>query len=194
MRVSISKFLTVLILFHLMFSKLSAEQRTWRDFIPNITVFQYAGNIGMFSAGAGWDYGYKNHWETHFLVGYLPKEEMWDDQFTATLREHYLPFDFKFNEHYSLQPLMFTVSLNTIFSDEFWISEPAIDKYFRFASKFRLHIGVGGRWNYKRYNRRYSIFYEVSTYDLALISYVRSSHLPLKELLSLGVGFNIRLF
>ena len=148
----------------------------------------------MVSAGLGWDYGYRDHWETHVLVGYLPKSEIWNDQFTATLREHFLPFELDVTPQQSIQPLMLTLSLNTIFSNEFWYTEPANNNYYRFSSKVRAHIGIGSRWNLYSSRRRYSFFYEFSTYDLAVISYVRSSHIRFKELFSLGVGFNIQLY
>ena len=48
----------------------------WNDIIPNIATLQYAGGIGMFSLGIGWDYGNKQQWETHLLLGYLMRNLM----------------------------------------------------------------------------------------------------------------------
>ena len=42
--------------------------KRWNKLIPNQATVQYAGSIGMFSAGAGWRYGRNHHWETDLLL------------------------------------------------------------------------------------------------------------------------------
>ena len=56
---------------------------------------QYAGGIGLFSAGLGWMYGKKQFVETDFLLGYVPPYTTGRGKLTITARETYVPFDIK---------------------------------------------------------------------------------------------------
>ena len=47
-----------------------AEQ--WLALLPNQTVLQYAGSIGLFNFGVGWHYGRGEHWETEDLTCAAP--------------------------------------------------------------------------------------------------------------------------
>ena len=42
----------------------------WENLIPRYSKIQFAGSIGMFSFGLGWDY-YRHHWETDLLFGFV---------------------------------------------------------------------------------------------------------------------------
>ena len=44
----------------------------WENLIPRYSKIQFAGSMGMFSFGIGWDY-YRHHWETDLLFGFVPK-------------------------------------------------------------------------------------------------------------------------
>lgn len=168
--------------------------------LPNIGVAQYAGNIGFLSAGIGWDYGKNNRWESHLLFGYLPHFTFDNDVATITIREQFLPWQCNISERTSLSPIVLSSSLNAVMNSEFWFTEPINNNYYRFSTKVRFHLGVGSRFNWhipdekrRRYSR-ISLYYELSTYDLAVISYVRTSHQPLTDILSLGIGLNVSLF
>ena len=67
-------------------------QRRWLALIPNIGSVQYAGNIGMFAAGPGWDYGKNDRWETLILLGYVPKYHTDRGNVTFTLRQNLVPW------------------------------------------------------------------------------------------------------
>lgn len=175
-------------------------RKGWAHLLPNLFISQYAGNIGTVSVGTGWSYGKHDRHETHLLLGYLSRHDIGSDQMALTLRQQYIPWKIGFNTSFSCNPFIIDASLNTIFSDQFWYREPIHHDYYSFPSKLRFHLGVGGRINYAHLYRygindsRLSFYYQLSTYDLAVISYVRSSHIPLKELFTLGIGINIRLF
>ena len=61
--------------------------KRWNKLIPNQATVQYAGSIGMFSAGAGWRYGRNHHWETDLLLGFLPKYHSETAHMTFTIKE-----------------------------------------------------------------------------------------------------------
>ena len=50
-------------------------RKGWASLIPTQHVLQFCGNMGLVSVGIGWDYGKRRQWETHLLVGFVPKYE-----------------------------------------------------------------------------------------------------------------------
>lgn len=43
-------------------------RKGWNSLIPTHNKIQYAGNMGMFSFGTGWDYGKRDQWETDSIL------------------------------------------------------------------------------------------------------------------------------
>lgn len=174
----------------------------WMKAIPNLYIAQYAGNIGFVSLGVGWDYGCNDRWETQLLLGYLPKAVMSDDMWTSTLRQHLVPWQVECGHLLTVNPVVFTLGINTVFNSEFWFTENERypGDYYRFSSKLRAQIGIGGRvnlhfTNYKRkLTDRISLYYDLSTYDLAVISYVPNHNLKLSDILALGIGLQYKFF
>lgn len=64
----------------------------WSKLIPSHSTMQYAGSIGLISAGIGWHYGKNAHWETDLLVGFLPKYHSRSAHATFTVKERYIPW------------------------------------------------------------------------------------------------------
>lgn len=48
-------------------------RKAWGALIPTHIKIQYAGGMGMFSAGVGWDYGKHGQWETDLMFGFIAK-------------------------------------------------------------------------------------------------------------------------
>lgn len=176
--------------------------RRWMHLLPNLGVLQYAGNIGMVSAGLGWDYGKNDRWETLFLVGYLPKFHADDEDYTFTLKENFVPWRVQCNEWFSFQPACFTLFVNTIFDDEFWTREPSRypSSYYGFSSRVRFSIGFGGRINWdipearRLHGDRLSLYYELSMCDLQIVSAVPNREITFGDILRLGVGIQYKFF
>ena len=194
----------------------------WISLIPNIGTVQVAGNIGVLSVGAGWDYGKNDRWETHAQFGLVPKDHNERAAFTFTLRENLVPWSFGLGHRrwaapqsadthiawnrraaFSFEPAVFSFFANTIFNDEFWVKEPEkynSGNYYRFSSKVRLHLGFGSRISLnipeekrRRYDR-VSFYYELSSYDLAIISAVPNKDITLGDILCLGFGIQYKFF
>lgn len=185
-------------------SHIERYQKNWLRHIPNLSIVQWAGNIGFLSAGIGWDYGKNDQWETHMLLGYLPSFVMSDDMLSFSLRENLLPWQVNLSERYSFTPAVFSLTANTVLNHEFWYREKKIngeDSYYRFSSKFRIHLGFSSRINLKipeskrQLGESLSLYYELSTYDLAIISALsnRKEH-RIQDIVALGVGVQYRFF
>lgn len=207
--------------------RIAQLQRKWMKLIPSLGTFQYAGNIGIASIGLGWDYGKNDRWETSLQFGFLPKYHADKADMTFTLRENLIPWSLGLGRRrwaqpatatntlssealpwnrrafISCEPMVFSMFLNTIFDDEFWVHEPEKyngGDYYRFSSKVRLHFGIGSRVSFnipkekrKRCDRA-SLYYELSTYDLAIISAIPNKKITLNDILCLGVGLQYKFF
>lgn len=184
--------------------RVEAYNRFWRSLIPNQTRFQYAGNVGMFNLGFGWHYGGRERrlWETDFMFGLLLKYNTQHNHLTFTLRQSYIPFRIPLVWHFKYEPLATGLMLNAITGEEFWVREPSKypHKYYGFPTAIRAHVFLGQRlrWEIPRSKRKYvkaiSFCYELSTYDLALVSYFTNDYLSFRDILSLSLGIKVEAF
>lgn len=182
--------------------RLNRYIRRWKSLIPTYTKLQFAGNMGLLSIGTGWDYGKKNQWETDILFGFIPKYESKRAKVTFTLKENYIPWDLRIKESdFSISPLTCGLYLNTVLGNEFWISEP--DRYpkgyYGFSSKVRIHIYLGQQITYhipriKRFRgKAISLYYELSTCDLYIVSAATNHYLRPRDYLSLSFGIKTQI-
>lgn len=126
----------------------------WERLKPTHVKMQYAGGMGVMSAGVGWDYGKRRQWETDFLIGYLPPKYATDLLFTLTVKQNYIPWSMSFDEHWALEPFYCGLYLTTIAGEEFWKKEPGRypNRYYNFSTKIRPYIFIGQRMNFNLQN------------------------------------------
>lgn len=176
--------------------RMERYKRRWASLIPKKYTLQYAGGIGMLSAGIGWGYGKRQKWETHVMLGYLPKNHTPDAYWSFTMKEIYTPWSVNINRLFSVEPLYCSMFVNSLLSGEFWTKEP--DRYpkgyYGFSSRVRFHIGIGQKVTVhipteKRFLAdKFTVYYEVSTCDLYVRQKFLNSSIPLKDIISLAVG------
>lgn len=183
--------------------RIEKYERFWKSLIPNQMKIQYAGSIGMVSAGVGWHYGKEERvWETDFFVGYIPKFYTRNPKVSLTLKQSYIPFRIQVVDDWEFEPLSCGMFFNTIMGHQFWYKEPSKypKRYYGFSTKFRIHVFIGERLRYnipskkRRHGNSISLYYELSTCDLYLASYVPNSYLSLKDVLSLSLGAKLDFF
>lgn len=184
--------------------RVEAYNRFWKGLIPNQSRFQFAGNVGMFNLGLGWHYGGRERrlWETDFMFGLLLKKNTEHNHMTFTLRQSYIPFRLPLRWNFKYEPLAVGLLINTITGEEFWVREPSKypHKYYGFPTAVRAHVFLGQRirWEIPQDKRKYvkaiSFCYELSTYDLALVSYFSNSYLSLRDILCLSLGIKVEAF
>lgn len=170
---------------------------------PNVAVVQYAGNIGMFSAGAGWEYG-KDRWLTEVLLGYVPHYHHTQSLNTMTLRQYYSPWNIALplpmlkKGQLKLTPLTIGMRANIVlFDGDFWTEEPHSHyggSYYRFSTRVRFAFSAGHRLTYefpeewKRWGEGVEMYYEFSANELGIISAIPNRHIHSKDIFALGVG------
>lgn len=174
----------------------------WRRLIPTHAKLQYAGGMGLMSAGMGWDYGVDNQWETDVLVGFLPKNYLDRFHMTFTLRQNYIPWSIDYSSRFAVEPLACGVYANIITGDNFWIKEPGHypgdRSYYKFSSRLRLHLCAGQR--VKLTSRILPslqalwLYYEFSINDLMLISKFNNRTLKLSDVVYFSIGVKAQLF
>lgn len=177
-------------------------RKHWDALIPTHTKMQFAGNMGLVSVGTGWDYGKRNQWETDLLLGLIPKHSSDHARITFTLKQNYIPWSLQIKEsRFSAEPLTCGMYLNTVLGDEFWVDEPERypKGYYGFSTKVRIHVFLGQRLTYDidpRYRfraRAVTLFYELSTCDLYLVSAVTNKYLRPRDYLCLSFGVKLQL-
>ena len=175
----------------------------WHAFIPNQYKLQYAGSIGIFSLSAGWHYGrQKRTWETDLFFGIVPKYHARCAHTSLALKQSYIPFRIRLGDGLDFEPLSCGFFLSTIFGEEFWGSEPSKypRHYYGFSTKFRPNVFIGERlrfdipWGQKHTKKALTFYYELSSNDLYIVSYVQNSYLSLWDILSLSFGVKFDLF
>lgn len=183
--------------------RLEKTRTFWDHLIPSHSKIQYAGGIGLLSAGLGWDYGRSNQWETDVMLGFVPSYSTDKAKMTFTLKQSYLPWNSQpVNEKFTFDPLSVGLAVNTVFDNEFWITEPDKypSRYYGFSTKLRLWLHLGQCITLhipeeKRFMAKsITAFYEVSSCDLYMVSAFTNSHLKPNDYLRLAVGLKFQIY
>ena len=177
-------------------------RRAWEALIPTHTKLQYAGGMGLLSWGIGWDYGKRGQWETDLLLGFIPRYSSKHFKMTMTLKQNYIPWSIWLGKDFSLEPLTTGIYFNTVFSHDFWTSEPERYPrgYYGFSTRIRTHIFLGQRVRfdvpekYRKFSKSITAFYEISTCDLYVVSAFNNSYLKPDDYLRLSFGLKFQIF
>ena len=181
--------------------RISRYRSAWQSLIPTQFILQNAGNMGLLSLGIGWNYGRRKQWETHLLVGRMPKYRSTRGKMTMTLKETFIPWRIDIGKGWDVEPLTTGLYVNTVFGHEFWEHQPNRypDKYYKFMStKFRLNVFVGQRItktvpnNRRKFIKSITAFYELSTCDLYIRSMIQDSNVHLNDIVGLSLGVKLQ--
>lgn len=183
--------------------RIKRMRNRWNSLIPSQIIIQNAGNMGVLSAGIGWNYGKGKKWETHLLLGFIPKHQTSRAKLTMTIKENFIPWNIDLKKGWSLNPLTASLYVNTVYGSEFWKSQPGRypDGYYEFMStRFRLNIALGQRitflipQNKRRHHKSISLFYEISSCDLYIRSKIQDRSVSLNDILGLSLGIKFQAF
>ena len=181
--------------------RISRYRSAWQSLIPTQFILQNAGNMGLLSLGIGWNYGRRDQWETHLLVGRMPKYKSTRGKMTMTLKETFIPWRIGIGKGWDVEPLTTGLYINTVYGHEFWKSQPNRypDKYYEFMStKFRLNVFLGERItktvpnNRRKFIKSITGFYELSTCDLYIRSMIQDSSVHLNDIVGLSLGVKLQ--
>ena len=173
----------------------------WQRLMPRYQKIQYAGSMGLVSLGVGWEYG-RDHWETDVMFGFLPKFEDNEVKVTFTLKQNYIPWEITLGRsNWAIDPLATGIYMNSILDNRFWKKEPRRypDNYYKFSTRIRFHIFAGQRLTYhipspRHLHKSVTVFYELSSCDLYLISAITNRAIRPRDYLSLSFGLKLQIF
>ena len=180
--------------------KLERYQNQWNSLIPKYQNLQFAGSIGLLSAGMGWDYGRQRQWETEFMFGFVPGFSSNKTKVTLTLKQNYVPWEVSLGKNWVLEPLETGLFVNTVLASDFWVKEPEKypNNYYKFSTRVRFHAFLGQRIAFdagKHFPfRRITAYYELSTCDLYLLSKFTNKYVKMGDILSLSFGLKFHIF
>ncbi len=176
---------------------------SWERVAPTHLRLQYAGSIGIASAGMGWDYGRRGQWETELLVGVVPAYHSDKAKITLTLRETFVPWSIACGGRLSVEPLACGFYFSTLLSDRFWVRQPERypKGYYFFSTRLRSYVFLGPRVTCRVNDRRsdrllraVTFCCECSTCDLYVLSRWNNRTLRARDMLSLSFGVKFQLF
>ena len=123
------------------------------------------------------------------------ERDMEHSHVTFTIKQQYTPWHIPINNSIEIEPLNCSFFANTIFGEEFWMTEP--DKYptryYGFSTKLRFNLGIGQSINFdiipekRRRSRMVSLYYELSVCELNIVN-MFNRYIGLDDVVCLGVG------
>jgi hypothetical protein len=170
--------------------------RTVKWYIPTSLQIQYAGNIGMISAGPSWTI-FNNNAALVFSMGYVPGRLASSDIYIAALKAIYTPPLVINIKMIKLKPLALGAVCSYTFGDKFSKYQNTklySSDYYWWNTSYRfgfLYIAELYTPINKKYLRGVSIYFEASFWDLYLFSqfdHSNSSYLNLWDISSFGLG------
>ncbi len=172
----------------------------WNVLIPTQGVIQTCGNMGIVALGLGWDYGHKRQWETHLLLGLVPRFSSKSSKLTLTLKENFTPWCRNIGKGWQFEPLECSLYFNTVFGHDFWTKQPTKYEsgYYPFSTRIRPNLALGERFKYNiPCNRRKRIksvtfFYELGTNDIYFMRFYRNGSAGFWDVFGISLGAKVQ--
>lgn len=140
--------------------------------MPNNVKLQYAGNIGMFSTGIGYETKSKK-WKADFMYGFVPEKYAVDEPIhSVTLRGKYAPIHRTYGNDIQVNWLNTGMLFNYSFGENYFFQPPRnYEKgYYKLSTALNVGIFVGSEVRYKKWG----LYYELGTTDKHIVNYAKS--------------------
>lgn len=166
--------------------------RQW--YYPDHVVIQFAGNIGLLSAGPGYSF-LRDKMDAEFLYGFTPGFESKSSIHIFTGKFSYRPYKIKLPGNLLLEPLKIGTGVSYSVGPQFHTTWPQKypDGYYWWTTSFRLTPFIGSTISRKTGSshtliKRVQLYYEIGTHDLALVSLATNKSLGLGKILNIALG------
>lgn len=182
--------------------RVSRYRRNWNALIPNQSVLQTCGNMGVVALGVGWDYGKHNQWETQLLLGFVPRFDSRSAKITLTLKENYIPWSVDIGKGWYFEPLECSLYFNTVLGHDFWTKQPTKydSGYYPFSTRIRPNLALGERFtftipdNKRKRIKSFTLFYELGTNDIYFMRFYRNGDTEFWDMFGLSFGAKLQFF
>ena len=165
--------------------------------LPDFAVVQYAGSIGYFSLGTGYDI-FKSRWRVSAHYGTVPSARG-GPLHIITGKLFYEPLSVSVSEQVVFNPVDLGLMVSYHTGDNFKLSVPdyfSTDNYYWWHTSMRVHLAMetslSVNFTRQRTFRALTGYIEFNTNDLYVISYIQNtSSLQFFELIKIGTGLRI---
>jgi hypothetical protein len=191
------KGLLIIILFAFLISS-SQEKKKENRILPDHIKLQFAGGIGFFSLGIGYD-NRNTKLEGDFIYGYVPKKIGGITIHTISSKITWFPLKKIEIKSLAVKPLAFGLLVNYTFGKQYFLFSPENYPYNYYDHPTALHFGgfMGGQISKALYDKRLkqlAFYYELITYDVELLSYLGNrKSLNLKDIFNVALGIKFSL-
>ena len=170
--------------------------------IPDAAIAQYAGSIGYFSAGAGYEIFKNKRGNLDFHYGYVPASKG-GELHAVTVKLAYKPFEIKLSDWGKLYPFNPGFFLSYTFHEDLafkYHSSEYPPGYYYWSPALRPHLSVSNEIEFSMAEiwdglgiKRIGIYTEFNTNDFYIVNYFQNtSSLSLSEVFQLGVGIRLK--
>jgi len=174
-----------------------AQDSSRSKWLPDYAKLQYAGNIGFFSVGVGYE-NKKGTLEGDFFYGYVPESVGGVTIHTVTSKLNWHTFGSCNSGSYKIKPFTVGVLASYTFGKQYFGFSPENYPYdyYKFPTAFHAGVLVGGQAN-KRLGgnssiRKIGLYYELLTFDTEFLSYLNNTHaLRLSDVVSMSLGLKL---
>lgn len=180
--------------------RIERSHSRWENIIPRYYKAQFAGGMGVFALGTGWDYGKNKQWETDIMLGFIPKFSTDRSKLTYTIKQNYIPWHKPLGSKMVFEPLTTGLYINSIFGDEFWVKDPGKypSDYYTFSTKMRFNVFLGQRMTFdiqpenRKLAKSITLFYEIGSNDLYLFSGLGNKSMNITDYVKLSLGLKLQ--
>jgi hypothetical protein len=155
--------------------------------MPNNIKLQYAGNIGMFSTGVGYESSNKR-WKGDLLYGFVPRKYSGTEPIhSLTVKGKYSSIHREYDKGIQVEWLHMGLWVNYALNEDFFFTLPNYYEPNYYLIRPGLNIGgfLGSEVRYKNLG----LYYEVGTTDKYLIHFIKNFRsVQFNHIVSAGVG------
>ena len=174
--------------------KIIEEEEKNKWYKPDYIKFQYAGNIGFLSIGAGYEW-WKEVVQTDILYGYVPHYKGNVTVHTFTIKNTFRLYQFEIFNKYNLSPIVgFSLSLEPGENSYLHVPDKYPNGYYSTNSFYAcLNAGLKSNFSFKeeRYFSRIDFYCEVNTIADYVYYNLKAQEDWEDDILSLALGFNV---
>lgn len=170
------------------------NNRLPRWYRPSHVPLQFAGNIGLLSAGVGFS-SRSDDYRLALVYGYVPASLSVVRVHMLTMKNSFRLATLGVNRNTSVTPYL-SAGVSWEIKGRSFFSQPDVmpDQYYRFPKSIRLVPGAGVRvkkeFAQKKFFTNTEFFAEATTYDILVFYKVYSREIRLNQIFSAAIGVN----